>query len=48
MYETLRRLYRAGRLTEAQLDTAVTRGWITAEQRDQIIAESMPPTTTGG
>ena len=39
MFERLRALYEAGRLTEAQLDAAVARGWITREQADEIIAE---------
>lgn len=38
MYERLKALYRAGRLTDAQLADAVKRGWITEEQRVEIAA----------
>ena len=38
MYERLLNLWITGRLTEAQLDAAVVKGWITAEQRDEIAA----------
>lgn len=37
MLERLTALYRAGRLTDAQLDAAVARGWITADQVQQIM-----------
>jgi hypothetical protein len=39
MFERLLALYRAHRLTEAQLDAAVARGWITREQAAEVIAE---------
>jgi hypothetical protein len=38
MKERLLALYQAGRLTEAMLDVAVTKGWITAEEKTEIIA----------
>lgn len=36
MYSTLKRLYLQGRLTDAQLDNAVAKGWISAEQAEEI------------
>ena len=36
MYERLKRLYLAGSLTDAQLDKAVLKGWITSEQAQEI------------
>ncbi len=36
MYEVIKRLYLAGKLTDKGLVSAVTRGWITAEQSDKI------------
>ena len=38
MYENIKRLYKAGRLTTMGVQNAVTRGWITAEQADEILA----------
>lgn len=38
MYERLKRLYKAGSCTEAMLDKAITFGWITEEQKAEIIA----------
>lgn len=40
MFERLNRLYKAGRLTEEALTTAVARGWITEDQRKQITGEN--------
>lgn len=37
MYETLKRLYRAGKLTESGLRNAVIRGWITEAQMNEIM-----------
>ena len=37
MYERLKRLYRNGEITESGLEKAVTKGWITKEQMDEII-----------
>lgn len=39
MYATLHRLYLAGSLTDAGLDNAVTKKWITQAQADQIRAD---------
>lgn len=38
MYDNVKRLYIEGRLTDKGLDNAVTRGWVTTEQADEIIA----------
>lgn len=40
MFETLMRLYDGGKgkLTEAGLDKAVLKGWITEDQKNEIIA----------
>lgn len=40
MFERLRTLYRAGRLDEAGLIAAVSRGWITQADADTILGES--------
>jgi hypothetical protein len=37
MFERLRTLHDAGRLTHAQIEGAVTRGWITPEQAAEIV-----------
>ena len=39
MYEYLKRMYLAGTLSDAGLQNAVTKRWITQEQADQIRAE---------
>jgi hypothetical protein len=39
MFETLKRLYNASRLTQAGLQNAVTKGWITQEEYDLIVNE---------
>lgn len=36
MFERLKRLYNEGRLSMAGLETAVARGWITEEQKQEI------------
>ena len=36
MYERLKRLYLAGLLTDTQLDNAVQKKWIKAEQAEEI------------
>ena len=36
MYETLKRLYDAGKLSDQGLDNAVAKGWISPEQRYEI------------
>lgn len=38
MFERLNYLYHAGKLIVEQLDIAVSREWITVEQKSQIIA----------
>ena len=38
MYNRLLELYLAGKLSEAQLDVAVSKGWINDAQKDEIIA----------
>jgi hypothetical protein len=38
MFETLKRLWNEGKLTEAKLDNAVTKSWITEEQKAEIMA----------
>lgn len=37
MFNRLKRLYNQGRLTEAALERAVTLGWITEEEKQEII-----------
>lgn len=36
MYDLLSRMFRSGKLDLAGLDRAVTKGWITVVQRDEI------------
>ena len=36
MFETLKRLYGAGRITETELRNAIARGWITEAQAREI------------
>ena len=43
MYSMLLNLWVTNRLPEAGLENAVTKGWITAEQRDMIIATPRNP-----
>jgi hypothetical protein len=38
MYSTLLRLYKEGKLAETGLTNAVTKAWITEEQKAEIIA----------
>ena len=38
MFETLKRLYDNGKLTDIQINNAVIKGWITQEQADEIKA----------
>ena len=42
MYERLKRLYNEGRASEAMLQNAVKRGWITDEEMQEIIASKDP------
>lgn len=37
MYDTLKRLYTEGRLTENGLNNAVTKEWITEEEKNIIL-----------
>jgi hypothetical protein len=37
MYETLLRLWQEGKMTEQGLDNAVAKGWITEEQKQEIM-----------
>lgn len=37
MYETLLRLYKAGKISAMGLSNAVIKGWITAAQKDEIM-----------
>lgn len=37
MFETLKEMYRSGRITEAGLRKAVKFGWITEEQMNDIL-----------
>ncbi len=38
MFERLNYLYKAGKLTDLQLDVAVSKGWISEDQKQQIVA----------
>lgn len=38
MFETLKRLYQEGKLSENGLNNAVLKGWITEEQKQEIIS----------
>lgn len=38
MFETLKRLYLRGDLSMTKLNTAVQKGWITEEQKNQILS----------
>jgi hypothetical protein len=38
MYNTLLRLYTTGKLSDAGLQNAVDKGWITADQMEEIVA----------
>lgn len=42
MFERLKRLYHAGRLTHVGLENAVARGWLTETQRQEITGETAP------
>ena len=41
MYDNIKRLYIEGRLTDKGLANAVTKGWITPEQAEEIRAEKV-------
>lgn len=38
MYDTIKRLYGTGKLTDKGLENAVNRGWITTEEAGEISA----------
>lgn len=38
MYNTLKRLYLTGKINEIGLSNAVKKGWITEEQKQEIIS----------
>ena len=40
MFERLRRLYREGKIDEEALENAVVKGWITEEQKLEILSEN--------
>ncbi len=37
MFDNIKRLYKAGRLSAAGVNNAVARGWITQQQADEIL-----------
>ena len=37
MFERLNRLYHEGKIGEAELNNAVAKGWITEEQKNEIM-----------
>ena len=37
MFDSLKRLYLAEKINESKLDIAITKGWITAEQKALIM-----------
>ncbi len=39
MYNTLKRLYQSGKLDEKGLENAVTKGWITEKQKQEIMGK---------
>ena len=50
MFETIKRLYREGRIHEKGVRNAVKRKWITEEEANEILKkpeESAPPQTEG-
>lgn len=46
MYDRLHSLYLSGRLTDAGLDNAVAKAWITQAEADQIRADKAAQTPT--
>lgn len=43
MFPSIRRLYLAGRLDDEGLDKALRLGWITEEEKTDIVNEKNPP-----
>lgn len=37
MFEAIKKLYQQGKLTEAGINNAITKGWITQEQAQEIL-----------
>ena len=37
MFDTLKRLYKENKITELDLDKAILNGWITTEQKNEIV-----------
>jgi len=37
MYSILKKMYVAGKLTETGLDNAITKGWITETEKEEIM-----------
>lgn len=35
----LKKMYQAGRITEAHIDNAVSKGWITEEEKNEILQQ---------
>lgn len=42
MFDTIKRLYNEGKLTEVGLDNAVTKEWISPEEKIAIIGTEVP------
>lgn len=43
MFERLKRLYSEGKIDEAAIRNAVTKGWLTEEQANEILAPPEEP-----
>lgn len=39
MYATIKRLYQTGKIDESYVNNAVTKGWISQEQADEILCQ---------
>ena len=39
MYATVKRLYHEGKIDESGLDNAISRGWITSEEKRKIMTK---------
>lgn len=46
MYTTIKRLYDEGKLNEAGVENAVTKGYITREQADEILGLNQEETAS--
>ena len=47
MYQFLLRQWKLGKVTEANLETAVSKGWITEEEKMQILVTPQRPSWSG-